>query len=140
MSRLDLMGKPDSPIFTNGSAGMAASNGWMLSALICKIPAGLSVSTASRYGSFGNDLLDKFMNEKRGAPRRRVLKAGTIEFGGGAIDCTVRNVSETGASLEVTSPLGIPENFTLVIPSDGQHFSCRVVYRKERRIGVTFAG
>jgi hypothetical protein len=30
-----------------------------------------------------------------------VLKAGTIEFGGGAIDCTVRNVSETGAALEV---------------------------------------
>jgi hypothetical protein len=37
------------------------------------------------------------------------LKAGKISFGGGAIDCTVRNLSETGAALEVTTPVGIPE-------------------------------
>ncbi|SDS08462.1 PilZ domain-containing protein [Bradyrhizobium canariense] len=78
------------------------------------------------------------MEEKRVAPRHRVLKAGTIEFGGGAIDCTVRNVSHVGAALEVTSPVGIPEKFTLVIPSDGLHCGCRVIYRRERRIGVKF--
>ena len=48
------------------------------------------------------------MNEHRTAPRKRVLKAGTIEFGGGAIDCTVRNLSETGAAIEIMSPLYIP--------------------------------
>ena len=31
------------------------------------------------------------MDNKRTAPRHRVLKAGTIEFGGGGISCTVRN-------------------------------------------------
>jgi hypothetical protein len=67
-----------------------------------------------------------------------VLKAGTIEFGGGAIDCTVRNRSETGAALDVTSPLGIPEHFTLVVPADGSHLPCHVVWRKEKRIGVKF--
>jgi hypothetical protein len=76
------------------------------------------------------------MDEHRIAARHRVLKAGTIEFGGGAIDCTVRNISATGAALEVTSPLGIPAQFTLV--SDGNHLPCRVVWRKEKRIGVTF--
>jgi hypothetical protein len=34
------------------------------------------------------------------APRRRILKAGSIQFGGGSIDCTIRNLSETGAALE----------------------------------------
>jgi hypothetical protein len=79
------------------------------------------------------------MDQKRIAPRKRVLKSGTIEFNGGAIDCTVRNVSETGAALDVASPIGIPDHFKLVIPSDGQQRSCRVVWRKERRIGVRFS-
>lgn len=30
---------------------------------------------------------------KRSAPRHRILKAATISFGGGAISCTVRNLS-----------------------------------------------
>lgn len=78
------------------------------------------------------------MNERRDQARHRVLKAGTIEFGGGAIDCTVRNLSETGAALDVTSPLGIPQHFTLVIAADKSHLPCHVVWRKEKRIGVKF--
>ena len=78
------------------------------------------------------------MGEKRVAPRHRVLKAGTIEFGGGAIDCTIRNMSNAGAALDVTSPVGIPDHFMLILPADGQHISCHVVWRKEKRIGVAF--
>ena len=78
------------------------------------------------------------MDERRDKARRRVLKAGTIEFGGGAIDCTIRNFSDTGAALDVTSPVGIPERFTLVIQADGTHLACTVVRRKEKRIGVRF--
>jgi hypothetical protein len=47
------------------------------------------------------------MVETRSAARHRVLKAGTIEFGGGAIDCLVRNLSTTGAALEISSKVGI---------------------------------
>ena len=68
----------------------------------------------------------------------RVLKDGSIEFGGGIIDCTVRNLSETGAALEVTSPIGIPDHFNLVLSGDGRLAPCHVVWRKEKRIGVTF--
>jgi PilZ domain len=79
------------------------------------------------------------VDEHRIAPRRRLLKAGKISFGGGAaIDCTIRNLSETGAALEVISPVGIPERFTLVIEADDIHVPCRVVWRKEKRIGVHF--
>lgn len=79
------------------------------------------------------------MDEHRTAPRRRLLKTGKISFGGGAIDCTVRNLSETGAALEVNSPVGIPEQFTLVIEPNQIHVPCRVVWRKETRIGIHFA-
>ena len=78
-------------------------------------------------------------SETRNAPRRRVLKAGVITFAySAAIDCTVRNLSDTGASLEVASPLGIPAMFVLVIKSDSFKRSCRIVWTKDRRIGVTF--
>jgi len=75
-------------------------------------------------------------DEHRIATRHRVLKGGRILFGGGSIDCTVRNLSETGAALDVTSPLGIPTEFVLV--TDDTLRPCRIVWRKEKRIGVTF--
>jgi hypothetical protein len=78
------------------------------------------------------------MDEKRTTGRQRVLKAATIEFGGGAIDCTIKNWSASGAALEVTSPVGIPAHFTLFVPADGRHWPCRVIWRKEKRIGVAF--
>jgi PilZ domain-containing protein len=78
------------------------------------------------------------MNGQRIASRQRVLKAGSIEFGGGAFDCTIRNVSETGAALEVVTPLYIPDRFTLFVQRDQSKRPCRVIWRKQKRIGVTF--
>jgi hypothetical protein len=78
------------------------------------------------------------MNEHRAAPRHRILKAGTISFGGGAIDCTVRNLSETGAALEVVTPLFIPDRFTLIVQTEQLKRPCRIVWRKEKRMGVAF--
>lgn len=78
------------------------------------------------------------MAETRSAPRHRVLKPGTIEFGGGGVDCLVRNLSLTGAALEVSSQVGIPERFSLVVPGDGLHLRCRIVWRSGYRIGVLF--
>jgi len=75
-------------------------------------------------------------NEHRVAARHRVLKGAKIEFGGGAIDCTIRNLSKTGAALDVTSPVGIPAEFMLV--AEGVRRPCRVVWRREKRIGITF--
>ena len=76
--------------------------------------------------------------EQRRALRRRVLKIGSIVVGGGAIDCTVRNLSRAGAALEVASPIGIPDTFTLIVPSEGIREDCKVVWRKEKRIGISF--
>jgi PilZ domain len=76
------------------------------------------------------------MDEHRITGRHRVLKSGKIEFGGGAIDCTVRNISDIGAALDVTSPVGIPSQSMLV--TNGNELPCRVIWRKEKRIGVAF--
>lgn len=78
------------------------------------------------------------LENHRAAPRHRVLKAGSIEFNGGAIDCTVRNVSDTGAALEVASPAGVPESFWLVLQGDHTRRYCRVAWRTAKRVGVAF--
>lgn len=79
------------------------------------------------------------MAERRVTLRQRMLKAGTIAFNrAGGISCTVRNMSPTGACLEVESQIGIPDRFTLVIESDHLRRSCRVAWRKNKRLGVAF--
>ncbi|MGH6712973.1 MAG: PilZ domain-containing protein [Bradyrhizobium sp.] len=78
------------------------------------------------------------MDEKRQTARQRTLKAGAIEFNGGGISCTLRNLSKAGAALEVVSPLGIPQKFNLFIEADNARRKCAVVWRRERRIGVVF--
>jgi hypothetical protein len=74
----------------------------------------------------------------RAAPRQRMLKAASIEFSGSTIDCVVRNISETGAAIEVASPVGIPAEFNLVMPGNIAKRSCRMVWVKDKRIGVAF--
>ncbi|MEW6769153.1 MAG: PilZ domain-containing protein [Pseudomonadota bacterium] len=76
--------------------------------------------------------------EKRSAPRHRVLKGGTISFGGAGLDCTVRNVSDTGAGLDLAEVEQIPPSFKLAIAADNFLRRCRMVWSKGRRIGVKF--
>jgi hypothetical protein len=80
------------------------------------------------------------MDESRRAQRLRTFKGGSILFGTApAIDCVIRNMSETGALLAVESPVGIPDEFTLLIKPELIKRACRVAWRKADRIGVHFA-
>jgi hypothetical protein len=76
--------------------------------------------------------------QRRVMARRRLLKTGSIEFSDTAVECTVRNVSEVGAALEVVSPLYIPDRFTLFIQSEQSKRTCRIVWRTGKRMGVAF--
>jgi hypothetical protein len=78
------------------------------------------------------------MNESRQQPRQRTLKAGKIVLNhkSSLVDCTVRNLSQRGACLQVSSPIGIPERFEIVL--DGVSRPCRVRWRSGRQIGIAF--
>ena len=65
-------------------------------------------------------------------------KSAMIEFEGGAFSCAVRNLSDTGAALDVPACVGIPHEFKLRIETDRVTRHCRVVWRREIRIGVAF--
>jgi hypothetical protein len=76
--------------------------------------------------------------ERRAIPRKPVLISGAIQFAGGAINCLVRNMTISGAALDVADPHDIPERFNLVFKADGTHIPCHAVWRQEERIGVAF--
>jgi PilZ domain len=76
--------------------------------------------------------------ENRASPRELVLISGAIEFAGSTINCLIRNLSISGAALEVAGPPDIPERFDLVFRVDGTHIPCRLIWRQGERIGVAF--
>src|SRR6516164_10103726 len=80
------------------------------------------------------------MPEQRSKTRLRTLKSGLIVSDGGrAISCVVRNFSLSGACLEVSSVMRIPNAFTLRFEHDHVRRKCRVAWMKDNRIGVEFA-
>ncbi len=79
--------------------------------------------------------------ERRRQPRARTLKSARIVFNQhhSVIDCTVRNLSPVGACLNVASAVGIPDRFDVIFDADQTTRPCRVVWHKEKQLGVEFA-
>jgi hypothetical protein len=77
------------------------------------------------------------MDDRRTAPRMRMLKSGKIFLGSWGVPCTVRNLSETGACLQVQTTYGIPSTFEFVM-SDQLHKTCKVIWLDGTKLGVQF--
>jgi len=82
------------------------------------------------------------MLEGRIAPRHRVNKQARINFGGDKYACIVRDISATGAALELpdltTQNFLKGKAFTLELPEDRLKLLCRIVWQRGYRMGVTF--
>jgi len=78
------------------------------------------------------------MTEKRIASRRRLLKTGAIILSDKApkIQCALKNASEKGAALQVSTTIGIPANFDVIV--DGMRRRCRSQWRTDTKIGTRF--
>lgn len=79
------------------------------------------------------------MDDRRQSQRRRTLKIGKIIYNRGlfAIDCTVKNISETGACL-MAQTTALPDKFELSIPVDRFEQACLVKWKTADKIGVEF--
>ena len=83
------------------------------------------------------------MSDHRAAVRHHTLRTGIVEFDNGAgniisVPCTIRDVSGTGARLQLNSSAWVPEQFSVIF-SSGLRKDCRLAWRKERLIGTAFA-
>jgi hypothetical protein len=104
------------------------------------LPTSIQMRVSLRIAISQNDRILAYfelMEERRAMLRQRVFKAGSIEFDGKAVDCLVRSLSALGAGLDVDR-LTIPHCFTLNIPTSKIRQSCRVVWRKGKRVGLVF--
>lgn len=83
------------------------------------------------------------MSDHRAAVRHHTLRTGIVEFDNGtgssiSVPCTIRDVSGTGARLQLNSSLWVAEQFSLIF-SSGLRKGCRVAWRRGRLIGSAFA-
>jgi hypothetical protein len=81
------------------------------------------------------------MNERRTAPRQKSFLRGCIYFNNrrSAVDCLVRDISDTGARLIFSSTVAIPDIADLYIPQKEQTLRVHVQWRHGDEAGVTFA-
>ena len=78
-------------------------------------------------------------SEKRAHVRHRVFKGARLSFkGGGSVNCTVRNISEGGARVDLTSTIALPKQFKLLIDADHFERPCHSVWTCNRQIGIAF--
>ena len=77
---------------------------------------------------------------RRGALRKRVLKGAKIVYGNFmfVVDCTIRDLSESGAQLRLPSVSPVPDNFHLFIKETQTICAAHLVWRDGRDMGVAF--
>jgi hypothetical protein len=83
------------------------------------------------------------MNEEEGRrarPRNRTVLKGQVVFNNraSALDCTVRDLSDTGARVTFADVSIPPPEFELEIPSKGLRVHARLVWSRGATHGVAF--
>ena len=81
------------------------------------------------------------MSERRGLTRRKSFLRGCIYFNNrrSAVDCLVRDVSQTGARLIFSDTVSVPDVVDLHIPQKDRMLRAYVQWRHGEELGVAFA-
>ena len=77
---------------------------------------------------------------KRAAVRSRVLKGGKIVSMDkwSVVDCTIRDISSTGARIICGDQAAVASEFRFLIPSDNTICTAKVVWRRNNMLGIAF--
>jgi PilZ domain len=81
-------------------------------------------------------------SEARRAIRVRTFLQARISYGEGAIstECTVSQLSDSGARLTVASTVALPDVFDIAVPQRGISRRAKLVWRNDDQVGVDFFG
>jgi hypothetical protein len=82
----------------------------------------------------------KNVEERRQGQRTQIARCAKIivKQQPWLIDCTVRDLTNRGACLEVANSRDIPEEFDLTFSSIHTCRKCNVIWRTEHRLGIFF--
>jgi hypothetical protein len=80
-------------------------------------------------------------SDRRMEPRPRVLKDAMLTFNAArsAVECTIRNLSRSGAMLSFSNPRGVPAVFDVQIAGEMEKRAARVRWRFTTAVGVEFS-
>lgn len=78
--------------------------------------------------------------ETRHGTRERIFLPARASYGNGAIStsCTVLQLSETGARLNLPAAFSLPETFAIAIPQRNIDCRARLVWREGDKVGIEF--
>jgi hypothetical protein len=79
------------------------------------------------------------MEEKRKHQRTEINEPAYVSAGGSVMRCVVRNISPDGAAIDVENPSFVPSQFRLVMAKDSSTHDCRLIWIREKRVGLAFA-
>jgi PilZ domain len=79
-------------------------------------------------------------DDRRSSKRRRTVLTGKVLFNNRAsvFDCTVRDLSDTGAQLTLADVTALPPDFELEIPSKDMLVQAYVMWSRGKNHGVRF--
>jgi PilZ domain len=80
------------------------------------------------------------MSDKRSTPRQRSFLKGRVLFNGGqnSLDCLIRDISPTGARLELSGSVTLPDRFDLFLPHRDETCKVHTHWRRGNQLGVAF--
>ncbi len=80
--------------------------------------------------------------EKRNSPRQRVLKAAKIITmdNTSVVDCTVRNMSDSGAQLVIEKSVKMPDEFQFFLANGDTVRDAELAWHRGDRVGLKFKG
>ncbi|HEX2725512.1 MAG TPA: PilZ domain-containing protein [Beijerinckiaceae bacterium] len=79
-------------------------------------------------------------DNKRISPRLRSFLKGRVIYNGGQtnLECLIRDISSTGARLEFSSSVTLPDRFDLYLPHREETCKAHIQWRRGEEIGVAF--
>lgn len=80
------------------------------------------------------------MSDRRNVSRQKSLLRGFVYFDNSpsAVECVVRDISETGARLKFQNFPAIADTLELHVPVKGQKFRANVEWHEDGEIGIAF--
>ena len=87
-----------------------------------------------------NDQSDNKPDIRVPAVRARTFLKGIVYYNnrGTSIECTIRDISDTGAKVEFSSLVTLPDLIELYIPQKQKTYQARVMRREPYEIGISF--
>jgi hypothetical protein len=78
------------------------------------------------------------MRDRRAESRHRILKAGKVVLNDCIVDCTVRDISTSGAHLEFEGPVCLPADFQLRFVGADLTIRASAAWQRRLEAGIRF--